>query len=110
MELVDLAWLAGLLEGEGYFCAASGGNNTKPLPRIVLSMCDEDIVQRAATLMNSKASPPQMFPSRPNNKPICTTTKTGREAADLMIQLLPFMGARRAAQISAVLGKCCRAV
>ena len=47
-ETRDIIWLAGLLEGEGYF-----GLNRGKYPRITLHMTDEDIVIRAAALMGS---------------------------------------------------------
>jgi hypothetical protein len=43
----DLAWLAGLLEGEGCF-------HFTRTAYVVISMTDEDIIERAASLMNSK--------------------------------------------------------
>ena len=49
MKLTDIAWLAGLLEGEGYFALNRG-----KYPTITLSMTDEDIVVKAASLMGAK--------------------------------------------------------
>jgi hypothetical protein len=44
-----LAWLAGLLEGEGSFIAARFGNHS--YPRISVTMGDRDVLERAMTLM-----------------------------------------------------------
>ena len=53
MKERDLAWLAGLLEGEGSFLKAPPSNPN--CPRISLEMTDKDIVERAAALMEGKA-------------------------------------------------------
>src|SRR3990167_10221228 len=54
MELRDLYWLAGWLEGEGSFTFNTG---TKPYisnsPRISSVSTDRDVVNRAATIMNT---------------------------------------------------------
>lgn len=46
-----LAWLAGLLEGEGTFEAHRQGRRT--YPRLSLQMCDEDVVVRVASLIDA---------------------------------------------------------
>ncbi len=52
MSLKDLAWLGGLLEGEGCFMIPKGS------PRIALAMSDKDVVQRAARLMGLNVQAP----------------------------------------------------
>ena len=45
----DIAWLAGLLDGEGSFSVIANGS----APGIKLGMKDKDIVERAALLMSN---------------------------------------------------------
>ncbi len=45
---VDIAWLAGLVEGEGSFHMS-----TRSIA-IILTMTDRDVVERAATLLNGR--------------------------------------------------------
>jgi hypothetical protein len=47
-----LAWLAGLLEGEGSFSRGLPSNPTKPI--ISLHMVDEDVVARVAAIWESR--------------------------------------------------------
>jgi hypothetical protein len=54
----DIAWIAGLLEGEGYFGIDNRSkdryevSNTPPAPFIKISMVDEDIIQRLSKLLD----------------------------------------------------------
>lgn len=91
----ETVWLAGLLEGEGSFDAHRG-----KYPRIRLAMTDRDVVSRAAALMGSRlrlslhAAPAQ---------PTWHTEISGEKAAEIMRELLPFMGTRRSGRIASVL-------
>lgn len=92
----DLLWLAGLLEGEGSFDAHRG-----KYPRIRLAMTDRDIVGRAASLMGAE------FRLSLHPAPAKATWHTeisGERAAEIMREILPFMGARRSQRIADVLG------
>ena len=80
MRAEDLAWLAGLLEGEGSFLKAPPSSPN--CPRISLEMTDKDVVERAASLMNGKVA---------------------TRAVELMRVLHPEMGSRRRSQIDAAL-------
>lgn len=93
MNDLDRMWLAGLLEGEGCFAFAG-------TPKIILEMTDEDVVERAAFLINSyvKARTP-----KPNRKQVFHTEATGERARNVMEAILPHMGKRRSAKIREVL-------
>lgn len=100
MKETDLAWLAGLLEGEGSFLKAPPSSPN--CPRIILEMTDQDVVERAATLMGGYAV------QRVNLrnalwKPAYRVSIKGSHAVALMRILYPAMGARRRAQIDAAL-------
>lgn len=59
---VEIAWIAGLLEGEGSFCldARSAKRYNKstspPSPTLQIAMVDEDIIQRLAEYLNKNYS------------------------------------------------------
>lgn len=91
----DLLWLAGLLEGEGTFDAHRG-----KYPRIRLAMTDRDIVGRAASLMDAKI---RLSLHTAPAKPTWHTEISGERAAEIMAQILPFMGSRRSGKIAEVL-------
>jgi len=94
MNYLELAWLAGLMEGEG--CFAFGTS-----PKITISMTDKDVMEKAALLM--------VAPCRRINRPTITGKDVfraelyGNPAIVLMEKLLPFMGERRSTKIREVL-------
>lgn len=97
----DLYWLAGLLEGEGYFHIY--GRNTKwPHPRIQLQMTDEDVVKRAAILFGGNKVR-KLNPASNGYQHTYRTEVAGRPAAHLMVQLKPIMGKRRRNKIDEIL-------
>lgn len=92
MTELELHWLAGLLEGEGYFLKPppSSPNN----PRLGLQMTDLDTVERAKLLMSSQKiySPKKR---KAHWKDVFQTHLSGAPAIALMKQLYPLMGSRR---------------
>ena len=101
----DVAWIAGLLEGEGYFGIDNRSKDryeiskTPPSPFIKVSMVDEDIIQRLSRLLDKS----YFSPSR--------KTVTGKQVYTLHIgekekvlsilqQILPYMGVRRGERIT----------
>lgn len=101
----DIAWLAGLLEGEGYF--ARGEHKPPRRPQVVLSlqMTDEDVVLRAqmiAGLLNRTTF------KRPDHRSdrfsdMYGWSVHGDEAMRIMRLVRPYMGQRRGAKIDAIL-------
>jgi hypothetical protein len=95
VNLYDLIWLAGLLEGEGTFDLQRG-----KYPRIRLAMTDRDVVGRAATLMGTKVR------LSLRKAPVTSTWHAevqGPRAEALMEALLPYMGSRRSGRIAGIL-------
>lgn len=95
-----LAWLAGLLEGEGSFDALR--HRDHHYPRISVSMCDEDVIGRARAILGSR-SVWRDEPRQDGWSAMFATALTGARAADAMNTLLPFMGRRRASEIASAL-------
>ncbi len=102
IDAVDLGWLAGLLEGEGSFMMSRNhsGGKVYLYPKIVVGMTDEDVIQRAANLFETKV---YKLPLQSNRKPAWRAAITGARAAELMQMLLPHMGIRRGAKIQEIL-------
>jgi hypothetical protein len=103
----ELAWLAGLLEGEGYFLSFRNtvGGKVYRYPQIVLRMTDLDVVEHANRLLsNNKVSPLPPDKRRPT-KTMFRALMQGQKAADLMRQLRPWMGERRGAKIDEILAE-----
>ena len=91
--LGDIRQLAGLLEGEGYFAWRQGG------ARIVLQMCDEDVMRWANWLLRGR------FYSykRKSGLVVFMSAITGIRAVGWMMTLYQFFGERRKEKIKGIL-------
>ena len=89
IKMKEIAWLAGLLEGEGCFAI-----HKRKYPRIVLKMTCEDIVTRAASLMKTTIY-------RNGNQWV--TQANGAYAISWMMTLYPFFGKRRREKVTEVI-------
>lgn len=94
----EVAWLAGLLEGEGYFGAWNPTTRQGMHLVIRLGMADKDVVQRAAEFMGGHINGPRKVKS-PNHRPMYELTSGGYKAAYVMRRILPLMGERRSKKI-----------
>src|SRR5215208_4435928 len=97
------AWLAGRLEGEGYFGTITNrvGGYAYRYARVGVSMTDADVVDRVAALW--EASVHEVKPSGVSKKVTYRCLLVGTRAVHWMERLYPFMGERRRAQIDAAL-------
>ena len=100
MKERDLAWLAGLLEGEGSFLKAPPSSPN--CPRISLEMTDKDVVERAASLMDGRAVT-RIHLRNPHWKQTYRVVIKGSRAVELMRVLYTEMGTRRRTQIDTAL-------
>ena len=87
----DILWLAGLIEGEGSFRGAKNG-----YVGIMLGMTDEDIIDRAAHIMQG---PKVVVERKQGYKTMFRLTIYGPRAAGWMMTLYTLMGNRRQAKI-----------
>lgn len=85
----DLAWIAGLLEGEGCFHLQN-----KLYPLIVLQMTDEDVVVKAADMMQAKIY-------RSGN--LWVSRVTGVHAIGWMMTLYTLLGKRRRERVTEII-------
>ena len=99
-----LAWLAGVLEGEGSFMMSRNTVKNKVYfyPKISVNMSDQDIINRVSSVFNTKT---YLVPKdkRGDWKQLYRAQISGARAATLMQQLLPWMSARRASKINEIL-------
>ncbi len=97
MSDLELAWLAGLLEGEGCFSLH------RRSPEIRLQMTDRDVVERVALLFGGR----RVTAGKPRNwgkQTVFTTSTQGDSAVQIMRAIRPHMGERRGARIDELLG------
>lgn len=100
---IDLAWLAGLLEGEGSFLAPAPSAPNRPV--VVLAMTDEEVVRKAAALMGATYFHCRRDERNPTWKPYWSVRLRGARAVQLMHLLRPYMGRRRQGQIDSALAQ-----
>lgn len=89
----DIAWLAGLLEGEGYFRKA-------PLKKIAIKMTDRDVVLRAAALLGHPGRAKRREGREAHHNPIYSTCTGRHEAVEHVVRAVhPWLGQRRQNQV-----------
>jgi hypothetical protein len=101
VDAETLAWLAGLLEGEGTFFLSKNVVKGKlyQYPLIALNMTDADVVDRVSVLFGNKS-----YKARnKDRKDSFRAVITGQRAVDWMRRVLPYMGMRRARKIQELL-------
>lgn len=97
----ELAWLAGLLEGEGSFGLHRKKDQERAYPIISLGMTDRDVVSQAAGLMGKGLTGP--YGGLQGHKPWWNLTIYGAKAVAWMMTLYVLLGERRQARIREVL-------
>lgn len=100
MNEIELAWLAGLLEGEGSFGLTRYASGTQA-PQVQIRMSDLDVIERARVLIGVNRY--SVEPRRSDHKTIYLVRVRGKRAAELMRMLLPYMGERRSGRITEIL-------
>lgn len=94
-------WLAGLLEGEGWF----GRHKKNRCVQIRIAMTDEDVIRKAASIMGSivKSYVPKSKNPSKSYRTAWTAYAGGDRAVSVMKAILPFMGQRRKERIEFLL-------
>jgi len=98
VEELELHWLAGLLEGEGYFAKPAPSRPNQP--RIIIEMVDEDVIAKVSSLLERKY---WSRSGRSGNQATYLTQISGRPAVRLMTELFPLMGQRRQKRIAEII-------
>lgn len=95
---IDIAWIAGILEGEGHFgiWEKRSKGYAYPVYRIACNMCDLDVLERLHRLVGiGHLSGPQKR-QQPHHLPAWRWSLNKRaDIYDLAVALLPHMGKRR---------------
>lgn len=82
----EIAWMAGLFEGEGCILKHNGENSI----RLQLQMDDQDVIERFYALVGfGKVG------IRPNGRSWCWASGAVNEVRQLLILMLPWFGERR---------------
>ncbi|WBB67738.1 LAGLIDADG family homing endonuclease [Micromonospora sp. WMMD812] len=107
MSMVELAWLAGLLEGEGTFCThytkTRGRQEPQTRVRIAVQMTDEDVVRKVQSIVGL-GNVLKRKAQKDHHKDSFTWSV---QAMDVVVALgtllMPHMGERRRQQIETLL-------
>ena len=102
----NLAWMAGLFEGEGYvqgrprsYKRADGRTFTTVGFRLAISMTDEDVIRRFHQLAGvGTCNGPRLSPSM-KNQPLWDYRAHGADAYALTVAMWPSLGMRRKSQL-----------
>lgn len=101
---VQVAWGAGLVEGEGYI-TLNGGSKRKNRPALSpmlgIGMTDEDVITRFRDIFVPKLKIYRTV--QPGRKPFYTIKVVGKRAVGLMLTFFSYFGTRRRARIKEVL-------
>lgn len=103
LNFKDLYWLAGLLEGEGYFGLVKDGP-TNLVFRIQVCSTDKDVIDRASNIIlgevrTSVSSGDKWY----RHKDYFQVSTAGKHAIQWMMTLYSLMGTRRKARIKEII-------
>ena len=84
----EVAWLAGIYEGEGN-CSIRTGRNF----RVEIAMTDEDVMQHLYQIVGIGSI--KLYPARGAYKPVTRWSVGGKEAVLFLEKILPWLGCRR---------------
>lgn len=98
MKETDIAWLAGLLEGEGSFIVQK-----VRAPYISVQMTDKDIIQRVADMWNRKVVMGGKGGRLGNKDQYKTALHGPKTVYEVCKMILPHMGDRRTTNIKKIL-------
>lgn len=99
-DAVELAWLAGIIEGEGCFYV----NRKDKCPMIRVKMGDRDVVERVAGMWGSSVGFAK--DNRRNHSDMYTASVYGHAALAWMRKVYAMMGLRRKAKVLEILDFC----
>lgn len=104
ITVIDLAWLAGLLEGEGSFFVNERKNDKRtPAARISMQSTDKDVLDRVHFLLGGSLSNAIVRKNRPNAKPAWQWCLSNTSyCVELCKRLYPLMSERRQGQINSI--------
>lgn len=102
MERSDRAWLAGLLEGEGYFQTRPDKRSNALAVTVGMTTTDLDVLEKVVEITQLGSIKPKKE-TRPNHKPVWEWRAHGGSAATLALAVFPWLRARRKNQVALLL-------
>jgi len=93
----NFSWFIGILEGEGYIGLHKKGND-KPVPEIVISMSDEDVITKISDFLNCgyrEVQPKGISVKGNQYKKQYRITIRGRKAYYILEKVYPYLSKRR---------------
>ena len=111
MSEVEVAWVAGLLEGEGSFQLSDKRATSRRTTTVRCSMTDLDIIERLAGMVNGGPVNPDGYNNDRRESPVGAPYKRiyawqmsrARDVYSLLTLIKPYMGERRTQQIQVLL-------
>lgn len=107
MSVTEVAWVAGIMEGEGYFYVGqrtAKDGSLYPIFNLRLNMTDRDIVDRFAAVVGMGTVRGPLPVQEAHHKPAYSWSICQRnEVACFCRAVLPWMGERRGARIGQIL-------
>ncbi len=99
MTTLDIAWLAGLIEGEGSFSYQE--HRTRRHPRIMFDTVDRDVAEHFARLLGGTVYTRRGcgINSKTHKQQVYAVRIGGVTAVGVMMTIYPLMGVRRRAKI-----------
>lgn len=94
---LDVAWAAGLFEGEGSM-SLHNPDGRRACLRLHLGMTDFDVVERFHTIVGVGSWHLDSRMKQPNEKPQQVWRASGSEAVLVLLEFLPYFGQRRRAR------------
>ena len=94
-NVLDIAWLGGLIEGEGCLSVSGRGrmSTKKGTASITFASTDKDVVEKVAGMLDGPVRPQKR--GKLSKKDIWRVEVTGIRAAQWLMTLYTFFGSRR---------------
>lgn len=95
----DLAWAAGLIEGEGCFTLHS-----KRHPYLLVDMTDKDVLEKLHSIFPfGNIRGPYLHKNKPKHKPRWRFDAFGPKCRHIMLHIFPYLCSRRKSKINELL-------
>lgn len=104
MTTAEMAWAAGLFEGEG--CISVGGQKRRSGGCLIIRMTDLDSLERFMSIVSVGRIRGPIAPTKANHKPSWEwRVGTWAEVERLLLEFKPWLGARRNAKADELLAR-----
>lgn len=94
ISTLDIAWLAGIVEGEGWIGVVRHHNRKNKYPIVAVQMTDKDVIEKVSRLFKTSVRSSTI----PSGKVAYSFRVEGHRAAELIMTLYCLLGIRRREQ------------